>query len=120
MRSTLTHKHVIISEAFGKSEKPWAARLVGIDDERGFDREFMGVSHSVQDAATGHKTATVKLPRVESNIYELGKWKSADDGEEIRYYLQIVDDAPRLISQSDARAALARSTEPEEDIDLPF
>jgi hypothetical protein len=98
-------------------KRPWAARVLGLDPEKLYDRQFLGVRCTPSDVEEGHEKASIALPLEEGAIFELGGWETVN-GQPARGYFVIESGRPRAVTREEVSRLLG--SEPEEDVEMPF
>lgn len=120
MKASQSEKFLTVTTAMEGNARPWAARVLGLDPTRGFDRQFIGVATSANNPDAPGQSAAVRLPRIAGAIYELGQFSFDPQGNERRLYVQVTDGAPLWMNAGDVQAHFTQDEGPTEDVEIPF
>lgn len=116
MKAIIKDGKLIVTGSF-TGKRPWAAKVLGIDVERGFERQFIGVRCVPGGDGAGSDMASVALPLVDGEVFELGAWEFDGDHEK-RAFFRVEKGRPVKISREECCAHF--DTGSDECIDLPF
>ena len=90
-----------------KAERPWVARLTGLDDRYGFAREFLSGERAVVNSKRHTYTYTLT-----PGVYEVNAPTGYNEAE--RYWLVVdADDTTRRLTRAEAWAIIAAQETPE-------
>jgi len=101
--------------------KPYIARIAGLDDKYGFNRQFVGV-RLTDDSSAENPVYRARFALEKTDILEFGGWESKDGGGGARVYVRVLGDKISVIKTEDVREFFGAPADDEEDVgyDMPF
>jgi hypothetical protein len=106
-----------IVEERDRGVKPFVARLVGLNSEYGFDRQFLGVRHLTQGPYADAPAYQACVTLDEGAAYEFGNWGS-NPGEKNKKFFLVTDGRPVPTTSEEVAKVLGAVEAPDDAI--PF